>query len=107
MATMQLAAALSPDLIAILRVIREHQGTDCTGSCHHRRPGEFHCHTLAREIKVSSAGVKQRILKLLELGLLERRCLARRGEAPVIRFQISPLGEKVLALLAQTTEEQQ
>lgn len=107
MATIQLAAELSPDLITILKVIREHRGTDCTGSCHHRRPGEFHCHTLAREIKVSSAGVKQRILKLLELGLLERYCLPRGGEAPVIRFQISPLGEKLLALLAQTPEERQ
>lgn len=97
----QLAAELSADLLAMLRIIRNHQGTDCTGSCHHRRPGEFHCHTLARELKVSSSGVKQRILKLLQLGLLERRCVERPGEAPLVRFQLSPLGEQVLARLPQ------
>jgi len=103
----KLAAELSPDLLTILQVIRDRHGTECTGSCHHRRPGEFHCHALAQELKVSSAGVKQRILKLLELGLLERHCRERSGEAPVISFQISPLGESVLAFLAQPPQEEQ
>ncbi len=29
---------LSDDLVAILGIIREKGGTDCSGTCHHRQP---------------------------------------------------------------------
>ncbi len=88
---------LSNDLVAILDIIREKGGTDCSGSCHHRKPGEFHCHTLSQELKISSSGVKQRILELLRNGYLDRNRLERQGTYPLTRFTVSEKGMKVLA----------
>ncbi|MGQ9920307.1 MAG: hypothetical protein ACUVRZ_03140 [Desulfobacca sp.] len=88
--------SLPEDLQAILRVVRERGGTDCTGSCHHRQPGEFHCHTLAQMLNISSSGIKKRLLELLALGLLERRRLQRPGDAPLTRFVITAKGRDFL-----------
>ncbi len=89
---------LSADLLAILNMIKEKGGTDCSGTCHHRKPGEFHCHVMGPMLKISSQGVKNRILALLRMGLLERRRITRAGALPLIRFVVSPAGEKALAL---------
>ncbi|SPF50523.1 Transcriptional regulator (fragment) [Syntrophobacter sp. SbD1] len=86
---------LSEDLLAILRIVKERGGTDCSGSCHHRKPGEFHCHTLSQLLKISSSGVKERIRNLVNMGLMERHRIE--GDNPLVRFTVSPDGEKVLA----------
>jgi hypothetical protein len=88
---------LSDDLLAIMRVIREKGGTDCSGSCHHRKPGEFHCHTVGQDLNISSSGVKERILALVRMGLLDRNRLEREGTYPLVRFTVSAKGEKLLA----------
>jgi predicted ArsR family transcriptional regulator len=88
---------LSDDLVAILDIIREKGGTDCSGTCHHRKPGEFHCHTLSQELKISSSGVKERILELVRNGYLQRNRLERQGTYPLTRFTVSEKGMKVLA----------
>lgn len=88
---------LSDDLLIILDVIREKRGTDCSGTCHHRKPGEFHCHVLGPILKISSQGVKNRILKLLRAGLLERKRIDREDTYPLTKFIISSQGEEVLA----------
>ena len=87
---------LSHDLLAILKIIREKGGTDCSGTCHHRKPGEFHCHVFGPMLKISSQGVKNRILALLRAGLLERNRIEREG-CPLFRFTITPAGEHALA----------
>lgn len=89
--------SLTEDLLAIMRRIREAGGTDCTGSCHHRKAGEFHCHTLSQELKISSQGVKDRILALMRMGMLDRHRLEREGTHPITKFTVSEEGEKVLA----------
>ena len=87
---------LSDDLVSILKIIQERGGTDCSGSCHHRKPGEFHCHTIAQELRISSSGVKERILSLLRRGLLDRRRITREGTYPLTRFIVSKEGSKIL-----------
>jgi len=87
---------LSEDLFTILSVIRDEGGTDCTGTCHHRKPGEFHCHTLGRMLNLSSQGVKNRILSLIRSGLLRRERVKREGATPLVRFLITKEGEKAL-----------
>ncbi len=84
-------------MLAILKIVKERGGTDCTGSCHHRKPGEFHCHTVAQMLKISSAGMKERVLRLVHLGLMERHRIEREGNSPLTKFKVSRLGEEVLA----------
>ena len=87
---------ISEDLLTILSVIRDEGGTDCTGTCHHRKPGEFHCHTLGRQLNISSQGTKNRILTLLRLGLLKRTWIEREGSTLLARFMITREGQKTL-----------
>lgn len=95
---------LSEDHMRILSVISEREGTDCTGTCHHRKPGEFHCHTLSRQLNLSSQGVKNRILEMLRLGLLKREKVEREGSSMLIRFKITPKGQEGLDLYLQCRE---
>lgn len=95
---------LSKEFIRILSAISERGGTDCTGSCHHRKPGEFHCHTLGRQLNLSSQGIKNRILELLRMGLLQRERIDREGAGLLIRFTITPEGQKDLNFYLQTSE---
>jgi len=88
---------LSEEHLSVLKVIGDAGGTDCTGTCHHRHPGEFHCHTFGRMLNISSQGVKNRILELLRLGLLQRKRVDRRGSTPLIRFVLTTKGKKILA----------
>jgi DNA-binding MarR family transcriptional regulator len=90
------AEKIGENSLAILSIIRDRGGTDCTGTCHHRKPGEFHCHTFGNMLNLSSQGVKNRILEMLREGLLERIRLDRDGSTPLVRFTITPEGEKVL-----------
>jgi len=92
---------LTDDLMNILEVILEKGGTDCSGTCHHRKPGEFHCHTFAAMLKISSMGVKNRILKLLRMGLLERHRIEHKDVSPLVRFMVSEAGKAVLAKKGQ------
>ena len=88
---------LSDDLLRIMRAIWERGGTECSGTCHHRKPGEFHCHQLSQELRISSTGVKDRILALVRMGLLDRTRLERPGTYPVVTFTVSAEGRRVLA----------
>jgi len=49
-------------------------------------------------LKISSQGVKNRILTLLRNNLMERYRVERKGSTPLTRFTISSLGEEALAL---------
>ena len=89
---------LSEDLIAILSILKEKGGTDCTGTCHHRKPGEFHCHTLGGMLNISSQGVKNRILELIRLGLVDRHRMTRSDSTLLVRFVVNTKGEEVLAM---------
>jgi len=100
-----LPEGLDEDLLEIMRRIRDEGGTDCSGSCHHRKLGEFHCHTLSQDLKISSQGVKDRILALLRMGLLDRNRLEREGTHPVTKFTVSAKGEEVLAAHGHSEEK--
>jgi predicted ArsR family transcriptional regulator len=88
---------LREDLLAIMRIVKEKGGTDCSGSCHHRKPGELHCHALAQMLRISSSGVKERLLYLVRMGLMERHRIQREADTPIVRFLVSSEGEKALA----------
>jgi DNA-binding HxlR family transcriptional regulator len=88
---------LSEDMINVLRVLKEQGGTDCTGTCHHRKPGEFHCHNLGMMINISSQGVKHRLLSLMRLGLVKRVRVKREDSTLLVRFVVTPLGDEILA----------
>lgn len=92
------------DLLAVMRIVRERGGTDCSGSCHHRKPGEFHCHTISRILRMSSSGVKERILTLVRMGLLQRRRVLREGTYPLTRFELTPEGETILASHTESSD---
>lgn len=90
---------ISDDLIAMLKVLKEEGGTDCTGTCHHRKPGEFHCHVFGRMLKLSSQGIKNRLLHLMRIGLVERHRIERPSATPMVRFTITKQAEDLLAKL--------
>ena len=87
---------LNDDLITMLQVMKEKGGTDCTGTCHHRKPGEFHCHVFGTMLKLSSQGIKNRLLELMRMGLVERNRIERSEAAPLIRFTITTEAEALL-----------
>jgi DNA-binding MarR family transcriptional regulator len=87
---------LDDDLITILKVLESKGGTDCTGTCHHRQPGEFHCHELGRMLGISSQGVKNRLLRLLRMGLVERIRVERPSGTRLVRFTVSARCEALL-----------
>lgn len=87
---------IDDDLIMILKVLKSQGGTDCTGTCHHRKPGEFHCHVLGRMLNISSQGVKNRLLKLMRMGLVERNRIDRSPASPLVRFTITSRAEAIL-----------
>jgi hypothetical protein len=85
-----------PELIEILKILKEVGGTDCTGTCHHRKPGEFHCHTMSQMMNISSQGVKNRLLALMRMGLVKRQRIAREDSTLLVRFVLSSEGEAFL-----------
>lgn len=87
---------LSRDRLAILSIIREVGCTVCVGTCEHRKPGELHCHNIARKIKISSAGVKRRLREMVQMGLLNRERVERWDSKVMAKYTLS---EKGLALL--------
>jgi DNA-binding MarR family transcriptional regulator len=87
---------LTEDLVRILRVLKQEGGTYCTGTCHHRQPGEFHCHEFGRLLNLSSQGVKNRLLKLIQMGLVERRHVERSAGVAVCMV-ITAQAEELLA----------
>jgi hypothetical protein len=52
-------------------------------------------------LNLSSQGVKNRILKLLRMGLLQRKRVCRKDSTLLVRFIISPKGEEAIALRKQ------
>jgi hypothetical protein len=91
-------------LLAVLQIIEQRDGTDCTGTCHHRQPGEFHCHSLAQMIGLSSTGVQVRIRELLRLGFLARRRIKRESGTMLTRFVITDKGRSVLSKFGSLIE---
>ena len=87
---------LSRDRLAILALIRENGCTISTGTCEHRKPGEFHCHHISRRIKISSAGVKRRLRELTQMGLLDRARVQRHDGKVMARYTVSQKGLELL-----------
>ncbi len=90
---------IDDDLIRMLKVMKAKGGTDCTGTCHHRKPGEFHCHVFGRMLKLSSQGIKNRLLRLMRMGLVERKVVERPAATPVFRFVVTRQADELLAEL--------
>ena len=89
---------IDDELMTILRILKEKGGTDCTGTCHHRKPGEFHCHVFGRMLNISSQGIKNRLLTLMRMGLVERNRIKRSTvAAPLIRFTITSAADALLS----------
>jgi len=48
-------------------------------------------------LNLSSQGVKNRILELLRMGLLQRKKISRKDNVPFVRFLVSRKGEDAIA----------
>jgi hypothetical protein len=88
---------INDDLLTMLKVLKAEGGTDCTGTCHHRKPGEFHCHVFGKMLNISSQGVKNRLLELMRMGLVERQRIKRPGSTLLVRFIVTQAAEELLA----------
>ncbi|MEJ2660448.1 MAG: hypothetical protein P8Z73_06985 [Desulfobacteraceae bacterium] len=88
---------INDDLLTMLKVLKAEGGTDCTGTCHHRKPGEFHCHVFGTMLNISSQGVKNRLLELMRMGLVERQRIKRPGSTLLVRFIVTQAAEELLA----------
>jgi len=80
----------------MLQVLKQQGGTYCTGTCHHRQPGEFHCHEFGRLLSLSSQGVKNRLLKLIQMGLVERQKV-HRSSGDAVCMIVTARAEELLA----------
>jgi len=87
---------LTEDYVAILKVMKERGGTDCTGNCRIQRPGEFHCSEIAQILDMSASGIRKRIADLLCMGLVERHRIDKGVVAGVTKHTVSPAGQEVL-----------
>ncbi len=88
---------LREDLIKILQTLKAKGGTHCTGTCHHRQDGEFHCHEFGRMLGISSQGVKNRLLALTEMGLVQLERIERPTGGAVVCMTITAKAEELLA----------
>ena len=93
---------LSDDLVALLRLVHEHGASYCSGTCEHRKPGELHCHTIGRILKISSTGAKRRRWKLFQMGLMNRHRIDRESGHVVAKFTVSSEGLDLLQTLNKT-----
>ena len=84
-------------LQVLMRFTKEKGAIHCSGSCEQRRPDEIHCYYVGPTLKLSTSGVRDRLYRLVEMGLMKRRRVPREGLPPVTEFAVSPVGEKVLA----------
>jgi predicted ArsR family transcriptional regulator len=88
---------LNEDLIAVMRLVREKGAAVCAGTCEHRLPGELHCLTAAQILKISAAGFKRRLRKLVTMGFLDRNRVERPDGANVAQYTLNEAGEEELA----------
>lgn len=86
------------DLLELMKIINERGGMHCTGMCHHRKPGEFHCHQIGQMLNISSTGVKRRILDLQRAGYIEHSKIEREGSIPLHEYTLSLKGQRALSL---------
>ena len=98
---------MTEDLLALMAIIKEYGGTDCTGTCHHRKHGEFHCHTAGRILKISSQGVKNRLMELFRAGYLDKRRIDREDSTTMVRYTVSEQGEQALAPYIERMKEKE
>jgi len=87
---------LSRDRLAILALIREVGTSVCAGTCEHRKPGEMHCHTIGRQVRISSAGVKRRLREMVQMGLLDRERVERQDGKVMAQYTVSEKGVELL-----------
>jgi DNA-binding HxlR family transcriptional regulator len=81
----------------ILTFVRENGAVHCSGSCEQRRPDEIHCYDIMPQLQMSTSAIRDRLYRLVDMGLMRRRRVPREGLPPVTEFYVSPVGEKVLA----------
>ena len=82
--------------MAILALIRANGSSICTGTCEHRKPGEFHCQHISRRVKISSAGAKRRLRELTQMGLLKRERVKRYDGKVMAQYTVSRKGLDLL-----------
>jgi DNA-binding HxlR family transcriptional regulator len=89
---------LSDDRLALLKIVYDAGASICVGTCEHRKPGELHCHTISRMMKISSSGVKRRLRELVQLGFMNRERAVREDGKVMAKYTVSEDGLKVLGL---------
>lgn len=87
---------LTDDMIAVMSLVKDKGSSVCTGTCEHRLPGELHCLNAAQILHISAAGFKDRLLRLVRMGLLDLRRV-KRGDGKVMgQYTVSEEGLKTI-----------
>ncbi len=88
---------LPGDLLALLKIVNEAGASICVGTCEHRKPGELHCQTIGRIMKISSTGAKRRLRELVQLGFLNWERAEREDGKVIAKYTVSSDGLKALS----------
>jgi hypothetical protein len=94
------AEDLTADLIALLDLVRQWGATVCTGACELRRPGELHCFNACQMLHISAQGYKNRLFRLVRMGLLNSRRVKRHDGKVMGQYTLSEAGLRALSRVA-------
>jgi predicted ArsR family transcriptional regulator len=90
------AENLTDDLLAVLHLLNEKGPTVCTGACELRLPGELHCLNAGQMLNISAQGFKNRLKKLVLMGLLDRHRVVREDGKAMGQYTVSKEGLKAI-----------
>jgi predicted ArsR family transcriptional regulator len=88
---------LTNDQVALLRLIKERGSSVCTGACENRLPGELHCLNASQMLHISAQGFKNRLLRLVRMGLLDLQRVKRADGKVMGQYTVSEEGIEALS----------
>ncbi len=84
------------DLIAMLKLINQYGSTVCVGTCEHRLHGELHCLDGSQMLRISGQGYKNRLQRLVLMGLLNRQRVRRHDGKEMGQYTLTEEGLKTI-----------
>ena len=91
-----IAEKLRDDLVAVMHLVKERGSTVCAGTCEHRKSGELHCINASQMLNISPQGFKNRLRKLVLMGLLDRQRVTRYDSKVMGQYTLSEDGLKAI-----------
>ncbi len=88
---------VTDDLRAMLKLIHEFGSSICVGACEHRKPKELHCNNGSQLLRISAQGFKNRLQRLVMMGLLDWQRTTRDDGKVIGQYTVSTEGVKAIA----------